>query len=793
MQCPRGRLCDVEGTIVPKICPAGSYCPVGTSSQYTELPCPPGTYSDQEGIWEESQCRPCPAGKFCEIGTVTPQTCGEGHYCKNNAANDQFNDEFGNGPCPLGFYCEAGTVNPKPCPPGTYGAEIGLTNRGQKRCSDCPQGFFCPFWGMGSPIQIDTPSFSGNLILDSRFECENGFACEVGERTTKDPKEYLCPSGKYCDKKQSFSCQNGRYQSAAGQSECATCPAGHFCGADERDGISTYEECPQGSFCMDGTSSPAECPPGSYTNYTGAGGDGRDDYCFECPPTKFCENGEIKGDCDAGYICYQGSSTRRPGTGDVSSGEPCPRGFFCEEGAAGLNACPEGRFIQMDPYPGTDGAGARDDSDCEPCQPGQFCPTNAITVKDCNVGGYCEEGLHIPCPKGKYNDVTGAEDESACKPCQPGWYCPDENMSKFEQYPAYPGYYIDSEDQFNLTNGCPPGTFLPEAGIDDVSECRNCPAGYYCLDFDMESPLGCDEGSFCPGPEYCDVDEFDLCDQLWPEGRQYGNFNQTACPKDYFCEVTTNIEPCHAGYYCPEGSAFQTSCGDGLFCPEDGQCPVFGDEDLSQEGDGRSPCTCPNGYYEMAEADRKTLEATCDRCPPGTFNNANVRANLCQPCAPGVICYSPAVTDNATDPINNGNTVPCPDGYYCPEGSLEPLPCPVGTYYSRNNSLGTTLKETCFACPVDCDTFSSEFNEECDPDTFSGSFSNVIGSFECRPCGDDAEQSLPGQETCICKAKNRNFHATDLRSGFRLMCIKRVQINVYRNACTKTYKYVPYK
>ena len=171
----------------------------------------------------------------------------------------------------------------------------------------------------------------------------------------------------------------------------------------------------------------------------------------------------------------------------------------------------------------------------------------------------------------------------------------------------------------------------------------------------------------------------------------------------------------------------------------------------------------------MAEADRKTLEATCDRCPPGTFNNANVRANLCQPCAPGVICYSPAVTDNATDPINNGNTVPCPDGYYCPEGSLEPLPCPVGTYYSRNNSLGTTLEETCFACPVDCDTFSREFNEECDPDTFSGSFSNVIGSFECRSCGDDAEQSLPGQETCICKAKNRNFHATDLRLGFRVV------------------------
>ena len=45
------------------------YCPAGTGADYRA--CPRGTYSNTQGLHEESQCQACPAGKYCD---------GEGPY-----------------------------------------------------------------------------------------------------------------------------------------------------------------------------------------------------------------------------------------------------------------------------------------------------------------------------------------------------------------------------------------------------------------------------------------------------------------------------------------------------------------------------------------------------------------------------------------------------------------------------------------------------------------------------------------------------------------------------------------
>ena len=51
--------------------------------------------------------------------------------------------------------------------------------------------------------------------------------------------------------------------------------------------------------------------------------------------------------------------------------------------------------------------------------------------------------------------------------------------------------------------------------------------------------------------------------------------------------------------------------------------------------------------------------------------------------------YNPSFQRSATC------TAPCPRGHYCPEGSIEPIPCRPGTF---NPSLGGTAIESCIPC-----------------------------------------------------------------------------------------------
>ena len=61
--CPAGRYCASLFT-PSEICPMGYYCPAGTSLDWRA--CPRGTYSDVEGLYDESQCKPCPPGQYCD-------------------------------------------------------------------------------------------------------------------------------------------------------------------------------------------------------------------------------------------------------------------------------------------------------------------------------------------------------------------------------------------------------------------------------------------------------------------------------------------------------------------------------------------------------------------------------------------------------------------------------------------------------------------------------------------------------------------------------------------------------
>lgn len=61
-------------------------------------------------------------------------------------------------------------------------------------------------------------------------------------------------------------------------------------------------------------------------------------------------------------------------------------------------------------------------------------------------------------------------------------------------------------------------------------------------------------------------------------------------------------------------------------------------------------------------------------CPRGTYRGNPYGKDLtdCGPCPAGTYCK------------NLGTAVPviCPAGNFCPEGSIIPYPCPEGTYYT---------------------------------------------------------------------------------------------------------------
>ena len=73
--CPAGYYCDNRLSPVVLFknssCPVGHYCPAGTKTAY-ENKCPRGTFSNQTGLENNTQCSPCPGGFYCpELGQTT--------------------------------------------------------------------------------------------------------------------------------------------------------------------------------------------------------------------------------------------------------------------------------------------------------------------------------------------------------------------------------------------------------------------------------------------------------------------------------------------------------------------------------------------------------------------------------------------------------------------------------------------------------------------------------------------------------------------------------------------------
>ena len=90
--CPVGYFCDVHnGTVLPEICPKGTYC--ASNGTIVPTPCPPGTHNPVSEPGNEPKssefCVGCPAGYFCGsigIGELSDdRKCQAGFICRGNS------------------------------------------------------------------------------------------------------------------------------------------------------------------------------------------------------------------------------------------------------------------------------------------------------------------------------------------------------------------------------------------------------------------------------------------------------------------------------------------------------------------------------------------------------------------------------------------------------------------------------------------------------------------------------------------------------------------------------------
>ena len=132
-------------------CPVGQYCLNATDNP---TPCPSGTYRNDTGARNISDCYLCPAGNFCPLsnssfwgyacpdgtfcppGRTAPTVCLPGYYCRQTETQT---------PCPAGFYCPNGSSSYIPCPEGHYcdpadRCDGNDTNAGACRPKICPLG-----------------------------------------------------------------------------------------------------------------------------------------------------------------------------------------------------------------------------------------------------------------------------------------------------------------------------------------------------------------------------------------------------------------------------------------------------------------------------------------------------------------------------------------------------------------------------------------------------------------------------------------------------------------------------
>jgi len=203
VECPSGHYCPALSRN-PVPCPAGTYSEtVGNTNAESCLLSPGGFYIDQAGTNKPTKI--CPAGSYCPKGSTAPILCPVGTYCPHMKMESPISycdggysrtQTTGNTAIPQIPYNYNNSIsfddcNPY-CPAG-YFNDINKNRLDYDYCKiPCPDGRYCPYGQIDPVVCPDGTQSSGvNSSISGCAPCHSGYFCSKGNKT-------MCPVGTYC-------------------------------------------------------------------------------------------------------------------------------------------------------------------------------------------------------------------------------------------------------------------------------------------------------------------------------------------------------------------------------------------------------------------------------------------------------------------------------------------------------------------------------------------------------------------------------------------------------------------
>lgn len=308
-------------TTTGDICPAGAYCDALTGLNY----CDAGKIGIFQGAFESDACQLCEKGYYCFGGATGAVTCPAGYFCPEGSS---IYDDVSQQP-PIGYYNVAGQEEATKCALGTFTKVLG-----QSSCTTCEQGYYCHTIGLADPDTDAIcptghycPSYDS--IVTDDLDPYHRKLCPIGTyqadvSMTGETDCLDCPAGKACE-------ERGTSTAATLLTDCA---AGFYCtlGASTQypytELVDYYGPCPVGYYCEVGTSTPTPCPQGYFSNQERAISI---DYCLICPPGFMCETeglSEPSGPVSIGIRTGDGILENIICSATSSSSEYCSLGTF---------------------------------------------------------------------------------------------------------------------------------------------------------------------------------------------------------------------------------------------------------------------------------------------------------------------------------------------------------------------------------------------------------------------------------------------------------------------------------
>ncbi|GMH84859.1 hypothetical protein TL16_g10049 [Triparma laevis f. inornata] len=568
-------------------------------------------YQDETG---QANCKNCPGGYTYSGGPIDGNVdCSHGTIAPAGTYVEQ--GQNGVSPCPAGRYSSSGATVCTVCPAGKTTADTGSTSIDS--CTNCAAGKYVSRGGSSgylaendSYICANCPrgTYSTSPGSPSCTQCASGKASDLQERTLEsecvncDPGEYSQQSGAYLGytvdgyafvAQTCSSCYSGKYQPAAGQAECLSCPTGTS-SVSHAASLSDCFNCAKGKY--ESNNNCQSCPYGTYNNQTGIS--------ERCP------------------MCPDGTTTQSY-TYDVVSGSASRSQFDGAHHITNCTACWKGYGGTVNKY-----SSGMDTKLCDACTQGEYQSNNGtMGCINCPSGKYTEEGASsstqcLPCPAGKrccwnygsYEGVTNPGDWTITDSCTSA---NTDVTTGNDETVAISSNMVDCEKGFyggageNCNNKCMPTTYSTTTGATSIDVCLPCEPGYYCPGFSATAGSNeiynerkdCPIGSYCPANSASPI----RCPAGTSTNKQENVPSRTGCKS---CRLGTHLsllnpaitdcQKCEAGSYAPVvGRSDCLMCAKEFGCAEGGaNCSL---------GYGGNLCgTCQDGYYESG--------GKCEKC-----------------------------------------------------------------------------------------------------------------------------------------------------------------------------------